>query len=104
MSHLLSITTVPPEIAASRHRALSDRGCSECLLVEPASVTTESCIAVVPMPLRPCCTATAQRRPLIPRQAERPAQGLLVMESENSPNLSSIRCFRAPTPHYGICP
>jgi Transposase zinc-binding domain len=38
------------------------------------------------------------------RQAERPAQGLLVMESENSPNLRSIRCFRAPAPHYKFCP
>jgi hypothetical protein len=45
-----------------------------------------------------------EKRPLIPRQAECPAQGLFVMESENSPNLRAIRCFRAPTLHYGMCP
>ena len=54
--------------------------------------------------LTPRCTASAQRPHLPSRQAERLAQGALVMESENSPNLRSIRCGRAPTPHYGFCP
>jgi len=44
------------------------------------------------------------KKPLTSRKAERPAQGLLVMESENFPNLRSIRCFRAPAHHYEICP
>ena len=54
--------TVPPEIAALRDRALGDTGYSECLFVEPAPDTTETCMGVVSKPSRPCCTASAQKK------------------------------------------
>ena len=72
---LLPITTVAPEIAALRDCVLGDWGIRNVSLKSWAHGTTETCMAVVPKPMRPFCTASAQRTLQPSRQAERPAQG-----------------------------
>jgi hypothetical protein len=72
---LLPITTVAPEIAALRDCVLGDWGIRNVSLKSWAHGITETCMAAVPKPMRPFCTASAQRTLQPSRQAERPAQG-----------------------------
>ena len=71
MCHLLPITTVPPEIAALRGRALGDTGYSECLFLEPAPDTHGNLHGRSPEAIETLLHGICAKKPLTSRKAER---------------------------------